>query len=223
MLALVTLVLTAFGSGSSSRSVEPLTTEPVSSVGTVRPRPVPVAKVGNLLVRLPVSSASVTAIGYHGAEDGSLALQPIGRQANEGLLARLWRSIAGARRDGPRWYQLGGDPGTEVLDVGAPAGTDVYSPVDGSVVAITDVIMDGRRMGSRIDIRPTDAPSVLVSLIHVRPDPVLAVGMAVLGSTSKLGTVVDVASVERQSLAAHARDRGNNVAISVYPSPGALP
>jgi hypothetical protein len=57
----------------------------------------------------------------------------------------------------------------------------------------------------------------------VRPDPALAVGTPVLGSTSKLGVVVDVAAVERQALAAHATEGGNNVAISVYPSPGALP
>lgn len=225
VLALVTLLLTAFGTGGGSRSaaVEPLETEPVSSIGTVRPRPIPIARVGNLLVRLPVPSASVTAIGYHGSQDGALALQPLGRQANEGILARLWRSIAGARKEAPRWYQLDGDTGTEVLDVGARAGTDVYSPVDGTVVAISDVVLDGRTMGARIDIRPTDSPSVTVSLTHVKADPALAVGMAVLGSTSKLGTVVDVASVERQALAEHAPEGGNNVAISVYPSPGALP
>jgi hypothetical protein len=222
-LALVTLLLTAFGTGGSTTTVEPLETEPVSSIGTVRPRPVTVARVGNLLIRLPVPAASVSAIGYHGAEDGALALQPVGRQANEGLLARLWRSIAGARKDGPRWYQLGGAPGTEVLDVGAAAATDVYSPADGTIVAISDVVIDGRTMGARIDIRPTASPSVTLSLTHVRPDPSLAVGMPVLASTSKLGTVVDVAAVERQALAAHAGDRGNNVAISVYPSPGTLP
>jgi hypothetical protein len=223
VLALVTLLLTAFGTGGGTRAVEPIETGPVSSVGSVRPRPLPIARVGNLLVRLPVPAPAVSAIGYHGAQDGALSLQPLGRQANEGVLARLWRSIAGARKDGPRWYQLGGEPGTEVLDVGARAGTDVYSPVDGTVVAISDVVIDGRTMGARIDIRPSDAPSVTVSLTHVRADPALAVGMAVLGSTSKLGTVVDVAAVERQSLAEHAGDGGNNVAISVYPSPGALP
>jgi hypothetical protein len=223
VLALVTLLLTAFGSGGASRSVEPLETEPVSSIGSVRPRPLPIARVGNLLIRLPVPAASVTAIGYHGSEDGALALQPVGRQANEGLFARLWRSIVGARTDGPRWYQLGGKPGTEVLGVGAATGTDVYSPVDGTVLALTDVIVDGRKFGARIDIRPTAAPSASVSVTHVRPDPALAVGMPVLGSTSKLGVVVDIASVERQALAKHAREGGNNVAISVYPSPGALP
>ena len=89
VLALVTLLLTAFGTGGRSEPVEAIATEPVSSIGAVRPRPVPIARVGNLLVRLPVPAASVSAIGYHGARDGALALQPLGRQANEGVLARL--------------------------------------------------------------------------------------------------------------------------------------
>jgi len=42
-------------------------------------------------------------------------------------------------------------------------------------------------------------------------------------ASSKLGTAVDVATVEKQALAAHASDGGNNVSISVYPSPGSLP
>ena len=44
-----------------------------------------------------------------------------------------------------------------------------------------------------------------------------------LAASSKPGTAVDVAAVEKQALAAHASDGGNNVSISVYPSPGSLP
>jgi hypothetical protein len=223
VLALVTAALTAFGAGSTSTAVPPLDTAAVTPVGSVRPSLVPVARVGNLQVHLPVPAASLTAIGFHGARDGALSLSPVGRQANEGLLARLWRSIAGARRDGPRWYQLEGPAGTEVLDIGAAPGTDVYSPANGTIVAINPVVIDGRAVGARIDIRPTASPSVIVSLTHVRPDPALAVGMPVLARTSKLGTCVDIASFERQALAKHAAERGNNIAISVYPSPGALP
>ena len=148
----------------------------------------------------------------------------MGRQANEGLLARLWRHIAGNGRDWPRWYQLeGGPPGTNVLDVGTPPGTDVYSPVAGSVVAVTTLVIGGRRVGSRIDLRPTRAPSVMVSVLNVRPDPSIAVGTPVLAATSKLGTAVNVAAVEKQALAPHAAKGGNNVSIAVYPSPGSLP
>ena len=102
-------------------------------------------------------------------------------------------------------------------------GTDVYAPVSGTVVSIADYVIDGKRFGARIDVRPSAAPSLIVSLTHVEPDPSLAVGSPVLASSSKLGTVVDVAAVERQSLAKHAGARGNNVAIEVKPAAGSLP
>jgi hypothetical protein len=110
-----------------------------------------------------------------------------------------------------------------VLNVGAAPGTDVYAPVDGTVVSISDFVIDGKTLGRRIDIRPTQAPAVMVSLTHLRPDPSLAVGSALGRTSSKIGTVVDVATVERQGLGKHARDRGNNVAIAVYPAVNSLP
>ena len=110
-----------------------------------------------------------------------------------------------------------------MLDVGAAPGTDVYAPVKGSVIAVSDLVVGGKRVGSRIDLRPSESPSVMVSVMNVRPDPSIAVGTPVLAASSKLGTVVDVASVEEQALAAHAPDGGNNVSVSVYPSPGSLP
>jgi hypothetical protein len=181
------------------------------------------ATVSNLQIRLPIAGEAVTAIGFHGSDAGAMELDPVGRQANEGLLARLWRRIAGSSPQGPVWYQLEGGPGTEVLDVGAAPGTDVYSPVDGTVVSIADNVIDGKAYGSRIDVRPTAAPSLIVTLNHLEPDPSLAVGSPVLASSSKLGTVVDVAVVERQALAQHARAGGNNVAIDVHPAAGSLP
>jgi hypothetical protein len=221
VLALVTLILTAFGSGSPQRVVTTTAAE-VTATG-VPPEPQVLATVGNLQIRLPIAGEAVTAIGYHGSDSGAMALAPVGRQANEGLLARLWRRIAGSPRQGPVWYQLEGGPGTEVLDVGAAPGTDVYSPVDGTVVSIAANVIDGKAYGSSIDVRPTSAPSLIVTLTNLQPDPSLAVGSPVLASSSKLGSVVDVAVVERQALAQHAPAGGNNVAIDVHPAAGSLP
>ena len=221
-LALVTLLLTAFGTGAPSQRATSLS-EPVPVAATgVPPEPEVLATVSNLQIRLPIAAEAVTAIGFHGAGGDAIDLQPAGRQANEGVLARLWRRIAGTPKGGPDWYQLGGRPGTEVLAVGAAPGTDVYAPVVGTVVAISDYVISGKAHGSRIDLRPGEAPSVIVSLTHLRPDRSLTVGAPVL-ATSKLGVVIDIAAVERQSLAQHARAAGNNVAIEVHPAAGSLP
>ena len=147
------------------------------------------ATIGNLQIQLPVAAASLTAIGFHGTSDGSLSLQPVGRQANEGILARLWRRIAGARRDTPRWYQLeGGPPGTNVLDVGTAPGYGRLR-AGGRLGRRGAEARRGRQTG-REPHRPAavKSPSVMVSVMNVRPDPAIAVGTPVLAASSKLGT-----------------------------------
>jgi hypothetical protein len=73
-------------------------------------------------------------------------------------------------------------------------------------------------MGSQIELRPSSAPSLVVALGNVKPDPALTVGSNVAAGSSKLGSVVNIASVEKQALADYAPNRGNNVSIEVFPS-----
>jgi hypothetical protein len=57
-----------------------------------------------------------------------------------------------------------------------------------------------------------------VSIENVRPDPALSVGANVAAGSSKLGTVADISRYERQALERYGADRGNNVALQVFPS-----
>jgi hypothetical protein len=216
-IGLVTVVLSAFGG--SDNVVQ---TAPPSSAARLLPAGPPhpeiVARLGNLHLQLPVSQTRVTAIGYQGGSEGALQLSPLGTQANQGLLGRLVHAIVGSSSGRPRWYQLPGGvgPGTSAIDVGAAPDTDVYSPVDGTIVAIDDVVLNGRNYGSRIDIQPATVPSVVVSVSHVRVDPSLAVGSPVTSAGSRLGAVVDFSRAERQALAHYTNDSGNHVAIEVH-------
>lgn len=215
----VTLFLTAFGSTGTDGS-------PVSFAHSKRLNPAPpptpqvLATRGPVRLQLPISNDRVTAIGYHAAASGSLALDPVGSRANEGLAKRIVRRLFGGGGRGIRYYQLGGrgGPSTGVLNVGAPSGTDVYSPVDGTVVGLAKHVVSGRKYGVRIDIQPTDAPSLVVSITHLRADPALAIGDAVAASRSKIGTVIDFSKVEQQALARYTQDAGNHVAIEVQPA-----
>ena len=222
-VALMTLLLTAFGSAERTAAVGAFPGE-VSLAPAGPPEPDIVAARGPLRLQLPVAQSRLTAIGYHPADDGSLALEPVGRRGNQGLLGRLRERIVGTPENRLVWYQLGGrgGPATAVLNVGAPPGTDVYSPVDGTVIGITDVVVDGRRMGVRIDIQPLSAPASVVSVSRVRPDASLAVGASVGAGTRKLGTLLDFSRVERQALARYTRDAGNHVAIAVRPAVSSL-
>ena len=218
-VTVLTLALTAFD-GSSAR-VTALAPAPAQRLlPAASPQPLVIAKLGELRLQLPISSSRVTAIGFHGAGDGALALDPVGRQANEGLLARLGHKLFGGGSQGPAWYQIGGGQGphTSGLDVGAAPGTAVYSPVDGRVVGLTPYIIDGRHYGERIEIQPVRAPSVVVSLMRVSALGSVSVGSTVTASQTPLATVIDLTGVERQSLAHYTNDAGNHVAIEVRPA-----
>ena len=221
-VALITLLLTAFGSG-GGRAVRAASPAPATRLLPAGPpKPQVVALQGSIRLMLPVSR--LTAIGYHASADGALALRPVGRQLNQGLVGRVARSLFGSGANGLRYYVLGGDgPATASLDVGAPPGTDVYAPVDGKVVGITPYVLAGKHLGARIDIQPSGNPSVVVSLTHLRPDPFLTVGSNLAATTSKVGTVLDFAKVEHQALARVTQDAGNHVAIEVHPATLTLP
>jgi hypothetical protein len=216
VLGVATLLLTAFDGTAAQQSGNAPVPAPLP-VTSAPPEPQVLATVGNLRVHSPVAQGGVTAVGFHGSAEGALVLQPVGPQANEGLLARLWREITGSSRRGLAWYQLESGA-ARTLNVGAVAGTDVYSPVDGTVVAIRDQQVSGRVVGAEIELRPTSAPSLVLSIQNVRPDRSLTVGANVAAGSSKLGRVIDISRFERQSLARFAPDGGNNVAIQVYPS-----
>jgi hypothetical protein len=216
----VTFLLTAFGSGSPSPAASTRPAPATRLLPTGQPRPQVVALRGpELRLQLPVDQSRVTAIGYHAAGGGALALEPVGHQANEGLFERVARKLFGGGEHGLKYYELGGEggPSTAVLDVGAPPDTDVYSPVDGTVVGITPYTLRGETYGARIDIQPTAAPALVVRLTHLRPDPALTVGSSVASAVSKIGTIIDFSSVEKQALARYTQDAGNHVSIELHP------
>jgi hypothetical protein len=211
----VALALVAFG-GQSSRPPVPLASTSVVRSTLARPLPEIVALRGPVQLQLPVAQTLVTAIGYSAAS-GALSLSPVGHQANQGLVSRVIHGIFGGGGGNPRWYQLGG--GTNALDVGAVAGTDVYSPVDGMVAAIRPFIVMGEQYGSEIDIQPQSSPALVVAVTQLVADPNLTVGSAVVSGATKLGTVVNLASVEQQALAKYTSDGGNHVTIEVRAAP----
>jgi hypothetical protein len=221
IVALVTLLLSAFGTGKAPVAEQALGPAPANRLlPSGPPSPQVIALEGSLRIQLPVAQSRLTALGYHASGDGAVALQPLGSQANPGTITRLARRVFGGRARGVRWYQIAGGegPGTAALDVGADPGTDVYSPVDGTVIGLIPYIVNGKRFGSEIDIQPTGAPSLVLSLTHVKPDPALTVGASIAAGTSKLGTILDLSRVEKQALARYTQDAGNHVEIEVRPA-----
>ena len=213
---LVALGLTAFG----GRTVQTAAIVPQRNLATAaqtRPAPEIVAQRGALNLQMPISKSRRTAIGYHTAHDGALSLKPLGHQANEGVVQRVIHGIFGGGGS-PKWYELSGGA-KSAIDVGAPVGSDVYSPVDGNVVAIRPFVVEGKTYGAEIDIQPQNAPSLVVAVTQLVADPALTVGTAVVSGATKLGRVVDLAAVEHQALARYTNDAGNHVTIEVRSAP----
>jgi murein DD-endopeptidase MepM/ murein hydrolase activator NlpD len=221
-VSLVLLLLTAFGTGSVASDVArgPAPADRLLPAGP--PRAQVVAMQDTLKIQMPINQSRVTAVGYHASGTDVLALQPVGSQANAGLVKRLFHRLFGQKGSEIRYYQLSGGVGAQTggLDVGAPVNTDVYSPVDGSVMAVSDVIVNGKAYGVRIDIQPSGSPGVVVTIENLRPDPALTVGSTVSAGRTKIGRVIDLSSVEQAALAQHTQDKGQHVHIEVHAASG---
>jgi murein DD-endopeptidase MepM/ murein hydrolase activator NlpD len=215
VVLVVALALTAFGGGRAARGVDGLSV--VRTGAATQPYPQIVAVRGPVRLQMPVTQSETTAIGYHSASDGALTLSPLGRQGNEGVVQRVFHAIFGGSGGHPVWYRLGGGS-LSALDVGAASGTDVYAPVDGTVVGIAPFIVAGKRFGSQVDIQPQNAPSLVVTLTQLRPDAALRVGDDVVSGRTKVGAVAGLSRVEYQALSRYTNDAGDHVSIEVRPS-----
>lgn len=219
-VSLIALILTAFGTGGSSAVsiTGPAPADRLLPAGP--PSPQVVAVQETLHIQLPINQSRVTAIGYHATGSGALELEPVGTQANAGVVERLFRKLFGQSGSGLRYYLLDGGvgPQTSGLDVGAPVDTDVYAPVDGSVIAVSDYVINGKAYGVRIDIQPSGNPGVVVSLTNLRADPALTVGSTVSAGRTKIGRVIDLSPVERAGLARYTQDSGQHIHLEVHPA-----
>jgi murein DD-endopeptidase MepM/ murein hydrolase activator NlpD len=218
LVSLVTLLLTAFGTGDVSSLPEGGPAPAGRLLPAGPPRAQVVAMQDTLRIQLPINQSRVTAIGYHASGTNTLPLQPVGSQANAGLFGRIVQRLFGQSGSGIRYYLIGGGVGPQTggLDIGAPVQTDVYAPVDGTVIAISDQIVNGRAYGVRIDIQPSGDPDVVVALTNLRPDPALTVGSTVSAGRSKIGRLIDLSSVEQAALARYTHDKGQHVHIEVH-------
>jgi murein DD-endopeptidase MepM/ murein hydrolase activator NlpD len=199
---LILALILGLRGGSSTDSAEPLATPvpPASSAGSGgRPPDIVIARGEGVDIHLPIDPDRVTAAMFHPVNDPSgVAMQAAGP-------LHIHQAARGDR--------VG--PETAGLDVGAPAGTAVYSPVDGVIESVADYVVSGRIEGYEVVIAPSVAASGLVlRLTHldeppdgVRPD----VGTPVRAGDTPLGEVRDLSGVAEQEIAQFTSDVGNHV------------
>ena len=135
---------------------------------------------------------------------------------------RIKNKLFGGGTEQPvRYYLIEGGAGSQTggVDIGAPVGTNVYSPVDGTILAINPVVISGKRFGHRVDIEPATSPGLVVSVTKIDVSSQrLAVGERLTASRSLLGRTVDATEVETAALAKYTQDAGAHVHIEVVPA-----
>jgi hypothetical protein len=201
-VAILALVLSLGRDGGSSEAAGPLATPvapPPESAAGAPPPQVVIARGEGVEVHLPINPDRVTAAMFHPVNDSAgVALEATGsleiHEADRG------------DRTGPE---------TAGLDVGAPAGTTVYSPVDGVIAGVGDYVVSGRIEGYEVVLAPSVAASGLVLRLTHLDEPVNAprpsVGTPVRAGATPLGRVRDFSPVARQEIAEFTNDSGNHV------------
>lgn len=213
LAGIVGILVWATGGTSSSgtaASSAGATTTPASSLpSSAPPQDEVIAQAPLVNLSLPINANAVTAIAFRSIPDPSaVELTPTGpiHEFDEGASGSALPDLE--------------------LDVGAPAGTEVYSPVDGQVIWNYNNIVQGQAEGCRLVIAPQGAPGVAVSITHLEePAPggctTPEVGQSVIAGVTPIGQVIDLGAIETQSISQFSGDAGNHVAIEVQRMAGA--
>jgi hypothetical protein len=214
---------TTFASGPTA----PAASRPLSDLAALAGQPAPqtLATRGSLQLMVPIDQHVITGVVFHRyAGSDAVSLSPVGHQRNAGLLTRMWNGVFGDDGGGLGYNVDSGS--TQGVDIGARAGTAVYSPADGQVVSITPYVLNGdaTHFGQEVAISPSSDPSLVVKIAPIAPTvgplgkPTLRVGEQVIGGRTQLGAVVDVTGASDPVLAHYVSDAGNGASIRVEPA-----
>jgi hypothetical protein len=167
-------------------------------------------------LQLPIRREAVTGIGFGPRrERGVIELEPSGTRANTSWLRRTTqRFLVTAPPGDLGWYRLA-DGAPSMVTVGALPGTEVYAPIDGKVLTISDYVIAGEQRGVLVQLQPVGDGSTVVVVRNLDAAADLAVGQTVSQSKTRLGTVRDMEGAVDAPLATYTHDTGSGVDIYV--------
>ena len=175
------------------------------------------AEVAGIYISSPVRPENLTGLGYHPEGESLVQMSPRGRNLSGNSISRLFTADSTPEKIQYHLMDPAGRPGprTGALDVGAEAGTTVYAPVTGTVVAIRPdpVLQEG---GKVVEIKPADNPNIRVNVSFVQEmNGELGPKSPVTAGITELGKVADSRKVLSPQLASYTSGTGNHVTISV--------
>jgi len=182
-------------------------------------------RIENKNLLLPIAASQATIIAYHSLDDELIVpLTPLGKRTDGNLVARGINRILSD--EASLTYHVLSCQGrtaaqTGAVDVGAPAGATVVSPVSGEVTGVKYYRLYGKYDDVQIDIRPKGASDVLVSLLLVS-DPRVSIGDSVEAGKTVLGTVRSPIQELAKRLAPITGEDGAHVHLQVTQSPSPI-
>lgn len=220
MFSLAMLALVAVIASSRTASTPLLDERTMAAAREVaraqQPAGIPLAWAGEVQLMLPVHEQEVTAVGYHPVDDGNVVgLSPNGRQVNDSIFASLGRVIGGedlgyfVMGEGSRMGSA-----TNSIDVGAPAGSTVFAPVDGTIAGIRSYNLKGQCPDTEIKIQPLNHSSMIVVMTHLG-NIQATLGQPVRAGVTRLGAVRKLDGCIEQQLSRFTYDSGNHVHMQV--------
>jgi len=200
---------------------ELLVTEASAATGPVDPEgpTFPVfARLNDRNLVLPIAARSATIIAYHPlGDERAAALIPTGVQTNDGVVSRtISRVFSGS--SSIEYYVLKNEGRTQddtgSVDIGAPAGTPIVSPVSGVVTGVTEYLLYGKYVDVQIDIAPDGISDVTLSLLFV-DQPAVTIGQTVEEGKTQLGKVREPEGDLGARIAEYTHDSGSHVHLQV--------
>ncbi len=180
------------------------------------------ASYRSMQLRLPVSVENLTEVGFHQASYTYALHMSTSLDDADMKQAKKDKSThrdKANQEDGPTatlngtvlrmWRNRPGKPDSAV-DVGAPAGTDVYSPVSGTVVKVKAYKLYGRYDDYEIHIQPKGFPEIDAVMIHV-DDVTVKPGDEVIAGVTRMAAVRHLSDRVHHQLGDYTTGGGDHV------------
>ena len=188
--------------------------------------PFTIAKWAGIDIKSPIAYSDCLGPQFHeAAKDGANCppMQPYGLCMGDYNAGRLAPGLTRSEGNDPAYFvestRARGTYSTTACDVHAKAGSTVYAPVDGTVVAAEPYLLYGKYPDFRVKIRIDGQPNYLMEVLHMR-ELLTSVGARVEAGKTKVGVVRDLVPYFYSGPNPFTREEGNHAHIQINYAPG---
>lgn len=198
----------------------------------IEPEEFTIATWGDIEIKSPIRYGDCLGPQFHeAANDNSCpAMQPVGICLINENAARFAPGVSTNFGSDPFYFieetRSRGTYATTACDVQAKAGTTVYAPVSGTVVAAESYMLYGQYPDLRVKIRIEGRPEYQMAVLHMQ-QLLIATGATVEAGKTPIGVVRDLVPYFNSGPNPYTRDDGNHAHLQINHVPsqaaGAVP